>query len=94
PGENGLLIPTPVSSVLGDTFVLEFGDMRRFAAYLNTLSLHRVTDALAEAMAQMAAEPDRLSGMMRASAHRYADLFSEEAWRRTMRGVLEEAFPG
>ncbi|HZT43004.1 MAG TPA: glycosyltransferase family 4 protein [Chthonomonadaceae bacterium] len=93
PGRNGFLIPAPISSVTGDAFIMELGDARTFAAYLNTLSLHRVTDALEEAMEQMTADAGRLRAMMDASRALYTERFSEEAWQTTMRAILREAFP-
>lgn len=92
-GVNGFLLPAPVSTMCGEVFLVELGNARYFADFLNTLSLHRMTEALEDVLFRVSADEGRLDAMMRASSDLYRRRFAVEVWQQTMRTVLYDAFP-
>lgn len=90
---NGLIFTPPTSSVVGKTFITEYGTVAYHEAYLNTLSLHEVEDALRLRMTRLLQTPSTMAAMMQASHDLFARRFSRDAWRRDMREILRESFP-
>lgn len=90
---NGWAIPAPTATVVGDTYITEFGDAAYHERYLNTLSLHSFQSELAARMFDFLEYPDGAREMMKASHDLYEARFSLQAWRRRMRIVLQQSFP-
>lgn len=91
--DNGWLIRAPTASVVGDSFVTEFGTVEYHEGYLNTLSLHELETVLKERIAAFLEDKERSQGMMEASCALYETKFSLQAWKSRMLQVLSEAFP-
>ncbi|MHB1183335.1 MAG: glycosyltransferase family 4 protein [Desulfobulbia bacterium] len=92
-GQNGWLVRAPTSAVVEDTFITEYGTVAYHEAYLNTMSLHGIEEALCESMVHLLSEPALMSAMMMASHALYEKRFSSQAWMRQMQRVLSEGFP-
>ncbi len=90
---NGWLVRVPTATVVGDTYITEFGSVDYHENYLNTLSLHRLENDLREKIQTFLEAPERARAMMIASHALYEQRFSPQAWRRQMRLVLSQAFP-
>lgn len=91
--ENGFCFSPPTSSVVGGTFITEYGTVAYHEAYLNTLSLHTVEAMLKEKMSFMINNPSRVESMMKKSSSLYSERFSLAAWRQSVQGTLYFAFP-
>lgn len=90
---NGWTIPAPTATVVGDTYITEFGDAAYHERYLNTLSLHTFQSELAARMFDFLEHPGEAQEMMKASHDLYEARFSMQAWRRRVRTVLQQSFP-
>lgn len=90
---NGWLISAPTATVVGDTYITEYGDTDYHHSYLNTLSLHRFERDIASCMANFLLEPARARQMMQASRALYIERFSAQNWKNRMHFILKESFP-
>ncbi|MFI4981463.1 MAG: glycosyltransferase family 4 protein [Nevskiales bacterium] len=90
---NGWILHAPTAAVVGETFITELGTVAYHEAYLNTLSLHRLEEALGEVMLRFLSDPQRARAMMMASHVLYQERFSLAAWERGMTRVLADSFP-
>lgn len=91
--ENGWLVDAPTASVVGDSFIAEYGNTAYHADYLNTLSMHRFERTLANCMQEFLANTDQATQMMQASRSLYDSRFSLERWEQRMQSILQESFP-
>lgn len=91
--DNGWLVRVPTATVVGDTYITEFGSVDYHESYLNTLSLHQLENDLNERIQAFLEAPERARAMMMASHALYEQRFSPQAWRCQMRLVLSQAFP-
>ncbi len=90
---NGWIVQVPTAAVVGDTYITEFGAVDYHERYLNTLSMHRLEDALEERIRIFLTDTELARSMMRASQDLYARRFSLPAWKTRMLGVIAEGFP-
>lgn len=90
---NGFLINMPVSAVIGDTYITEYGDASYLSRYINTLSLHSVIEELDVIMGNMVENESAAKLMMARSGDLYRSRFSEEIWMQSMANILQSAFP-
>lgn len=90
---NGWAIAAPTATVVGDTYITEFGDTVYHERYLNTLSLHNFQSELAARMFDFLEHSERARQMMQASHDLYEVRFSPRAWRRRMHVILQQSFP-
>lgn len=90
---NGWALAAPTATVVGDSYITEFGDTAYHQAYLNTLSLHRFQTELATCMSEFLLDTVRARKMMQASHALYIERFSTQAWEKRMRTILQESFP-
>lgn len=91
--DNGDLLSVPTSSVVGDGFITEFGNVTYHEAYLATLSLHHFTDLLINSMDQFLSDPVMASKKMKASYEKYLTTFSPDVWDSRMQSILISSFP-
>jgi len=91
--DNGFLIAAPISTVVGDAFITEYGNASYFADYMNTLSLHLIVDELVRVMSLIVMDTEKTKEMMRQSADLFRDRFSETTWMKCMRDILICSFP-
>lgn len=91
--DNGWLVRVPTATVVGDTYITEFGSVDYHESYLNTLSLHQLENDLGVRIQAFLEAPERARAMMIASHALYEQRFSPQAWRCQMRRVLSQAFP-
>ena len=90
---NGWLISAPTATVVGDTYITEYGDADYHHSYLNTLSLHRFERDIASCMSKFLLEPARARQMMQASRSLFIERFSAQIWKDRMHFILKESFP-
>ena len=83
----------PTATVVGDTYITEFGSVDYHESYLNTLRFHQLENDLGVRIQAFLEAPERARAMMIASHALYEQRFSPQAWRCQMRRVLSQAFP-
>lgn len=93
PEENGYLLQPPLSAVVGDAYITEYGDAIYFANYLRTLSLHDVENRLIDLLTELLRNPSRVESMMCASNRLYQARFAPSVWADAMADILMDAFP-
>lgn len=91
--ENGWILPVPTCTVVGDTYITEYGSASYHNSYLKTLSLHRFEADLEESMSKFLQDPQQAASMMATSYALYESKFSICAWEQRMLKVLAEGFP-
>ena len=91
--DNGWLLAAPTATVVGDTYITEYGNADYHEGFLNTLSLHRFEAEIASCMSEFLNDTERSKQMMDASYKRYREHFSLGAWQQNMRNILFECFP-
>lgn len=91
--ENGSIMRVPTATVVGDTYITEYGDANYHERYLNTMSLHQFENNLEERMAAFLADPVRARAKMMASHALYQRKFSRQAWEHQMQNVIAGGFP-
>ena len=91
--QNGWLLRPPTATVVGDTYITEYGSADYHEAYLNTMSLHRFEQTLCDTITSFLSDDERARAMMQASHRLHEQKFSLTAWQTRMRGVLQEGFP-
>jgi glycosyltransferase involved in cell wall biosynthesis len=91
--ENGVIVRAPTATVVGDTYITEYGDAEYHERYLNTMSLHQFENGLEEQMVELLADPERARAKMVASYALYERKFSRQAWEHQMQNLLAEGFP-
>lgn len=91
--DNGWILPAPTATVVGDTYITEFGNTAYHEEYLNTLSLHRFEEQIHKCMCDFLENQERSRQMMVASRELYEARFSRYVWLKRMRQVLTGSFP-
>jgi glycosyltransferase involved in cell wall biosynthesis len=91
--ENGSIMCVPTATVVGDTYITEYGDADYHERYLNTMSLHQFESNLEEQMVAFLADPKRARAKMMASHALYQRKFSRQAWEGQMQNVMAIGFP-
>jgi len=91
--ENGSIMRVPTATVVGDTYITEYGDAEYHERYLNTMSLHQFENNLEERMVAFLADPERARAKMMASHTLYQRKFSRQAWEHQMQSVIARGFP-
>ena len=91
--ENGWALAAPTATVVGDSYLTEFGNVAYHERFLDTLSLHRFEAEIAERMNMFLADSDGARRMMQASRDLYLRRFAEPVWRSRMRRVLQADLP-
>ena len=90
---NGSIIRVPTATVVGDTYITEYGDADYHERYLNTMSFHQFESNLEEQMVAFLADPKRARAKMMASHELYQRKFSRQAWESKMQNVMASGFP-
>lgn len=91
--DNGWLLRAPTASVVGDTFIAEYGVVAYHDRYLRRLSLHALEGEIAESMRQCLGDVPGTAARMHESLQRFDRLCSLRAWRSRMHDALREGFP-
>lgn len=91
--DNGWLIQVPTGSVVGDSYITEFGTVKYHEGYLNALSLHKLECSLREIMVTFLQDPNKAQAMMQSSYARYEKHFSPAVWCHKFRNILSKSFP-
>lgn len=91
--ENGSIMRVPTATVVGDTYIAEYGDADYHERYLNTMSLHQFESNLEKEMVTFLADPKRAQSKMMASHALYQRKFSRQAWDCQMQNVIASSFP-
>jgi hypothetical protein len=91
--ENGSIMRVPTATVVGDTYITEYGDADYHERYLNTMSLHQFESNLEERMVAFLADPERARAKMMASHALYQRKFSRQVWECQMQNVITSGFP-
>lgn len=90
--ENGSIMRVPTATVIGDTYITEYGDAGYHERYLNTMSLHQFENSLEVRMVDFLSDPERARAKMMASHALYERKFSRHAWECQVQHVLVEGF--
>jgi len=91
--ENGSIMRVPTATVVGDTYITEYGDADYHERYLNTMSLHQFESNLEKQIVAFLADPKRAQSKMMASHALYQRKFSRQAWDCQMQNVIASGFP-
>jgi glycosyltransferase involved in cell wall biosynthesis len=91
--DNGWLVRVPTATVVGDTYITEFGKVDYHEQYLNTLSFHQLEATLEKRILDFLTDRESAHAMMVASHALYERKFSPQAWRCQMLRVLSQGFP-